>query len=64
MIIIDARKEKGGIESALKVLKNKVLKTGLITELKNRKEYVKPSVRKRTKKQKAAYGQKIKNGLN
>jgi len=62
MIIIDVNKEKN-IESALKLLKNKVQKTKLVQQLKSRKEYVKPSVSKRNTVQKAIYIQKIKNGL-
>ena len=62
MIIIDLQKERS-LESALKTLKNKVQKTRLIQELRNRKEYVKPSVQKRKVKQKAVFVQKLKNGL-
>lgn len=63
MIIIDVSKEKN-IESALKILKNKVQKTKLLQQLKDRKEYIKPSVEKRNVVQKAIYTQnKIKNGL-
>lgn len=62
MIIIDVKKEKD-IESALKILKNKVQKSKLVQELRDRKEYEKPSVRKRKVKLKAIYTEKIKNGL-
>lgn len=62
MIIIDLQKEKS-LESALKTLKSKVQKTRLLQELRNRKEYVKPSLQKRKIKQKAIFVQKLKNGL-
>ena len=63
MIIIDVNKEKN-LESALKTLKHKVQKTRLVQQLRERKEYVKPSVAKREGKLKAIYSEKIKNGLN
>lgn len=63
MIIIDLSKEKN-LETGLRTLKNKVQKTRLIQELRNRKEYVKPSVNRRNIKLNAMYCNKIKNGLN
>jgi small subunit ribosomal protein S21 len=63
MIIIDVKKEKS-LEIALRILKQKTQKTGLIQELKERKEYKKPSVLKRENVLKAIYTEKIKNGLN
>jgi small subunit ribosomal protein S21 len=63
MIIIDVKKEKS-LEIALRILKQKTQKTGLIQELKERKEYKKPSVLKRENVLKAFYTEKIKNGLN
>jgi small subunit ribosomal protein S21 len=60
MIKIEVNK---GIEHALKLYKNRVLKSGQINELRNRKEFVKPSVKKRTQKMRAQYIQKIKDGL-
>ena len=62
MIIINLEREKN-IDSALKAYKNKVQKTKQVQELKNRKEFVKPSVKKREIKLNAIYSQKIKNGL-
>ncbi len=62
MIIVNLNKEKN-LETALKTLKNKVQKTRLIQELRGRKEFVKPSIEKRSKKLKAIYINKIKNGL-
>ena len=63
MIIIDVKKEKS-LEIALRILKQKTQKTGLIQELKERKEYKKPSVLKRENVLNAIYTEKIKNGLN
>lgn len=63
MIIVDLKKEKN-LETALKTLKHKVQKTRLIQELRERKEFTKPSVQKRKLKLKAIYTEKIKNGLN
>ena len=62
MIIIEVKKEST-LENALKILKSKVQKTRLVQQLKDRKEYVKPSVSKRNTKLKAIYVQQIKNGL-
>jgi len=63
MIIVEINKNEN-IEKALKTLKSKVIKTRLQKELFERKEFVKPSVKKRTKKLKAIYSEKIKKGLN
>lgn len=63
MIIVELKNEKS-LETALKTLKHKVQRTKLVQELRDRKEYVKPSVQKRKVKQKAIYSQKMKNGLN
>lgn len=63
MIIIDVTKQKN-IETALKVYKSKVQKTKQIQKLRERQEFVKPSVIKRTQKLKAIYIQKLKDGLN
>lgn len=63
MIIIDVKKEKS-LEIALRILKQKTQKTRLVQELKERKEYKKPSVLKRENVLKTIYSQKIKNGLN
>ncbi len=49
------------IEKALKVLKNKVRNTKQNQELRERQEYVKPSVIKRSQKLKAIYLQKKQN---
>ncbi len=63
MIIIDVTKEKS-LESALRTYKHKVQKVKQVQQLKERKEFVKPSVTKRKEKLKAVYVQQIKNGLN
>ena len=52
-----------GIEGALKLYKNKVRNTKQIQELRERQEFVKPSVVKRIQRLKATYIQQIKNGL-
>ena len=57
MLIIKVKEGKG-IEKALKELKSKVIKTRQVRELQNRKEFVKPSVKKRNTKRKAIYIQK------
>jgi small subunit ribosomal protein S21 len=57
MLIIKIKEGKG-IEKALKELKSKVIKTRQVRELQNRKEFEKPSVKKRNSKRKAIYIQK------
>ncbi len=51
--------KKGNIEKALKSYKSKVIKTRQIKLLKSKKEFEKPSVRKRREKQKGEYKQKL-----
>ena len=63
MIIIDVTKERS-IETALRTYKNKVQKTKQIQKLRERQEFVKPSVTKRKEVLKAKYVQQIINGLN
>ena len=48
--------EKGNIERALK--KSKVIKTRLMTEIKDRKDFEKPSIKNRRIKEKGVYKQK------
>jgi small subunit ribosomal protein S21 len=62
MIIIDLSKEKN-LETALRSYKNKVQKTKQIQNLRERKEFVKPSVIRRKEVLKAIYVEQIKNGL-
>ncbi len=61
MLIIEVTKN---IETALKIYKGKVQKTKQIQKLRERKEFIKPSVKKRSEILKAEYVQKLKNGLN
>ncbi len=58
MIIIDVTKERN-IETALKKYKYKVQKTKQNEKLRERQQFVKPSVSKRSKKLKAVYKQKL-----
>lgn len=60
MIII---KNFKNIESALKRYKSKIIQTKQLQKLKEREEYVKPSVEKRNKIAKAKYVQSLKDGL-
>lgn len=54
MIIVQV-KEGDNIEKALKKFKRKFEKTGAVRELRARKAYEKPSVKKRMAKMKAIY---------
>ncbi len=56
MIVIEVQKGES-IEKALKRYKYKVIKTKQIDKLRERQEFVKKSVTKRMKKQKAKYKQ-------
>jgi len=58
MLIVKIKEGKGGIERALKELKSKVIKTRQMRELQDRKEYEKPSVKRRNIIKKASYVQK------
>ncbi len=60
MLIINVSNSQN-LEKALKVLKSKVIKTKQNQELLNRKEYVKPSVKKRVSLLKAIYTNKKRN---
>jgi small subunit ribosomal protein S21 len=57
MLIIDVTKFHS-LEHALKVYKNKTNKIGTVRELRDRQEFVKPSVKRRAEIQKAVYIQK------
>jgi small subunit ribosomal protein S21 len=63
MIIINISKEKN-IESALRTYKSKVQKTKQIQKLRERQEFVKPSVVRRKEVLKAIYLEQKKNGLD
>ena len=58
MIIVPV-KEGENIERALKKFKRKAEKTGIIKEVRNRKQFDKPSVLKRIKMQHAIYVNKL-----
>ena len=58
MIVVPV-KEGENIEKALKKLKRKTEKTGVIKEVRTRKQYDKPSVVKRIKMQHAVYVNKL-----
>lgn len=62
-MLIIKNKDKN-IESALRQLKMKVQKIGMVQELRDRQEYVKPSVRRRKQVLKAIYVQKKKESYN
>ena len=51
---------KTPIEKALKLFKSKVIKTKLMTKLKQRKEFTKNSIKRRDEVKKAVYSQKTK----
>jgi small subunit ribosomal protein S21 len=55
---------KTPIEKALKLFKSKVIKTKLMSELRNKKEFSKPSVIKRNIINKAIYTEKNKGKFN
>ena len=58
MIIVPV-KEGDSIEKSLKKFKRKFEKTGAIRELRARKNFVKPSVKKRIQMKKAIYVQQL-----
>jgi small subunit ribosomal protein S21 len=57
MLIVNVD-NKTPLEKALKLFKSKVIKTKLMTELKNRKVFTKNSVKRRDELKKAIYSQK------
>jgi small subunit ribosomal protein S21 len=63
MIIIDVSKFKS-IDQALKVYKRKTDKIGTVRELRDRKEFTKPSVKRRTEVNKARYIQSTYRQIN
>lgn len=54
MIIVDVQKYKS-IDQALKIYKQKHNKIGVVQELRDRQEFTKPSVKRRTEVLKAKY---------
>lgn len=63
MIIIEIKNNEN-LEKALKSLKSKVIKTKQNQILLDKKEYTKPSVRKRTNKLKAIFSERKKKQLD
>jgi small subunit ribosomal protein S21 len=53
--------DKGGIERAIKKLRSKVRNVKQLRILRENKQFVKPSEKKRLKKQKAIYIQRLKD---
>jgi small subunit ribosomal protein S21 len=60
MLIVNV-KDHGSLDRALKVLKRKFEKTGTVRELRERKEFVKKSVKRRTDVLDAKYRQSLNN---
>lgn len=60
MIIVPV-KEGESLERALKKLKRKFEKTGVVRELRERQKFTKPSVKKREQMIKARYVQSLRN---
>lgn len=60
MIIVPV-KEGESIDRALKKLKRKFEKTGVVKEVRERQSYTKPTTEKREQMQKAIYVQKLKD---
>ena len=58
MLIVDV-KDSESIDRALKKYKRKFEKAGILKELRNRKHFTKPSVKRRTEVLKAIYKQKM-----
>lgn len=62
MNLVKVKVRDGNIVQALKVFKKKVAKSGHLDELKERQEYLKPSVVKHALNQKIRHKRKIENG--
>ncbi len=62
MIIIDV-KDGENIDKALKRYKRKFQTTGIIKELRKRKEFTKPSVKRRNEILKAVYKEKVRSSI-
>jgi small subunit ribosomal protein S21 len=63
MLIVNVD-SKTPIEKALKLFKSKVIKTKLMSDLKKRKEFSKPSIIKRNQLNKAIHTNKVKISEN
>ena len=60
MLIINV-KDNGTLDRALKVLKRKFEKTGTVKQLRSRKEFIKPSIKRRQEIRNAQYRQSLNN---
>lgn len=60
MLIINV-KDNGTLDRALKVLKRKFEKTGTVKQLRSRKEFIKPSIKRRHEIRNAQYRQSLNN---
>lgn len=60
-MLIVKRKKGENIDRVIKKFKNKFNNTGIGNEVRERSEYTKPSEKKRKKKLKAIYSNKMKN---
>ena len=58
-MLIIKKGEKDSIDKVLKQYKRKVRETQLLKEIRSRKEFTKPSTKKRKQRQKAIYQQKL-----
>jgi small subunit ribosomal protein S21 len=61
MIIVNVQ-ECSSIEQALKIFKNKISKTNLVKDLRERQAFTKPSIRRRKEILGARYREKIVKG--
>jgi small subunit ribosomal protein S21 len=62
MIVVPV-KEGENIDRALKKLKRKFEKTGVVREVRERQKFTKPSIKRREEIQKAVYIQKLREEL-
>jgi len=62
MIIVNVQ-ECSSIEQALKIFKNKISKTNLVKDLRERQKFTKPSIKRRKEILGARYREKIVKGL-
>jgi small subunit ribosomal protein S21 len=60
MLFVNVEKT-GSLDKALKQLKKKFQSTGVVNELRSRKEFVKPCVKRRAEIKKASYIQQLRN---
>jgi small subunit ribosomal protein S21 len=63
MIVVPV-KEGENIDRALKKLKRKFEKTGVVREVRERQKFTKPSIKRREEIQKAVYIQKLQQELS